>query len=181
MSLHSSKEEGYSVLDVSRYIINYCIDNEQPITNGKLQKLLFYVQASFLVELGLICFREDIIAWRLGAVVKEDYDEYYLNGLNPIIERQEIIQEIYYDNKNGKIIFKKTIFNSDKIFKSSHKAQINKILDAYLEASVYDLIIKNQMEEPLINVNRNEIISKDIIQAYYSQHKEKLYQLQKRD
>jgi len=172
---YTNGKQGYDVLDVSRYIINYCIDKGKPITNGKLQKLLFYVQASFLVELGLPCFDEDIISWKLGAVVKESFDEYILSSLNPITEKQEVIQKICYDNKNGKIIFEKIVFNQDEIFKKSHMEQINKVLDSYINVSVYDLINKNHREEPWTNSKRNEVISTEVIRSYYRKHPEKIY------
>lgn len=175
MRFYTNEKQGYDVLDVSRYIINYCIDKDQPITNGKLQKLLFYVQASFLVELGQPCFNEDIISWKLGAVVKESFDEYILSSLNPIKEKQKVIQKISYDNRNGKIIFEKIIFNQNEIFKKSDMEQINKVLDSYIKVSVYDLINKNHSEEPWINSKRNEVISTEVIRSYYRKHPEKIY------
>lgn len=42
----------YSAIDVSTYIINYSCDINSPVSNLKLQKLLYYVQAALLVETG---------------------------------------------------------------------------------------------------------------------------------
>ena len=40
----------YNALDVSRYIINYSNDKNYGISNLKLQKILYFVQAYFLTS-----------------------------------------------------------------------------------------------------------------------------------
>ena len=59
------------VLDVSRYIINYCNENYYLISNLKLQKILYFVQAFFLEAKNEECFREEIEAWDFGPVIPE--------------------------------------------------------------------------------------------------------------
>ena len=66
----------YNVLDVSRYIINYCNENYYLISNLKLQKILYFVQAFFLEAKNEECFREEIESWDFGPVVPEVYREY---------------------------------------------------------------------------------------------------------
>lgn len=70
----------YNVLDVSRYIINYCNENYYLISNFKLQKILYFVQAFFLEAKNEECFREEIEAWDFGPVVPEVYREYRKYG-----------------------------------------------------------------------------------------------------
>lgn len=74
------------VLDVSRYIINFCKDNEISITNLKLQKLLYFCQASYLIQTEgkSACFEEPIIAWPYGPVVYEVYKEFSYFGSSEI-------------------------------------------------------------------------------------------------
>ncbi len=40
----------YNALDVAKYIITYCKKNQKPISNLKLQKLLYFVQSQFFVS-----------------------------------------------------------------------------------------------------------------------------------
>ena len=70
----------YNVLGVSRYIINYCNENYYLISNLKLQKILYFVQAFFLEAKNEECFREEIEAWDFGPVVPEVYREYRKYG-----------------------------------------------------------------------------------------------------
>lgn len=46
------------------------------ITNLKLQKLLYYAQGFYLAIYGKPLFKENILAWEHGPVVREVYDEY---------------------------------------------------------------------------------------------------------
>ena len=50
----------YNVLDIAEYIINYAIKNGYAISNLKLQKILYFVQAQFLVSLNVPCFSAPI-------------------------------------------------------------------------------------------------------------------------
>ena len=60
------KNKIYNALDIARYIINYSIDNSYPVSNLKLQKLLYYVQANFLVNKNKQCFYQEILNWDYG-------------------------------------------------------------------------------------------------------------------
>lgn len=70
----------YSALDVSKYIIKRCNENGYTISNLKLQKILYFVQAEFLVCIGRVCFPENIQAWDFGPVVSEVYHRYKVYG-----------------------------------------------------------------------------------------------------
>ena len=48
----------YSAIDVARYIIAHCNRNGQTISNLKLQKILYFIQAEFLVVQDKPCFQE---------------------------------------------------------------------------------------------------------------------------
>lgn len=63
----------YDVLDVSYFIINYSNSKNYPISNLKLQKLLYFVQTYFLIIKDESCFTGDIVAWNIGPVVKKSF------------------------------------------------------------------------------------------------------------
>ena len=70
----------YSALLVAKHIIRRCDELRRTISNLKLQKILYFVQAEFLVDTGRPCFREAIEAWSFGPVVPEVYREYKVYG-----------------------------------------------------------------------------------------------------
>lgn len=97
----------YRALSVARYIIERCHSQNRSISNLKLQKILYFVQAEFLVSTNQPCFAEEIEAWDFGPVVPEVYQQYKIFGssnipvfgrlVNPVVIRnddQELINEI---------------------------------------------------------------------------------------
>ena len=103
----------YNVLDITEYIIKYCNEKNRTISNLKLQKLLYFVQAEFLVNKGKPCFSDPIEAWDFGPVVPTVYHKYLVYGS----------ASIPYVEDNNLIIFSK-----------NDKQLMNSVLD---EASNY--------------------------------------------
>ena len=87
----------YKVLDVCRHVINYSNEHDYGISNLKLQKVLYFIQAYFLTKKKdhTPCFDEKIEAWDFGPVVPEAYHEYkqYGSGDIPTIESYIIFDE----------------------------------------------------------------------------------------
>lgn len=67
----------YNVLDICRFIIHYENSDGQQVTNLRLQKLLYFLQATFLINKNVECFHEDLEAWRYGPVIPVAYMEYF--------------------------------------------------------------------------------------------------------
>lgn len=70
----------YSALDVAKYVINYEISQGRSVTNLRLQKLLYFIQAKVLVETGKPCFEEEMEAWDYGPVSPSVYHNYKFFG-----------------------------------------------------------------------------------------------------
>ena len=71
----------YDALDIARYIINYCNDHNIVISNLRLQKLLYFVQAAFLMHNpNSPCFDNNIVAWSYGPVVPDVYYQFKIFG-----------------------------------------------------------------------------------------------------
>lgn len=94
----------YSALLIAKYIIRRCAERGKSISNLKLQKMLYFVQAEFLVDIGTCCFRDTIEAWDFGPVVPVVYRAYRIYGsanipadtssmLRPI--RREDMERVY--------------------------------------------------------------------------------------
>lgn len=73
-----------NAIDIANYIILYAMDNGSPVTNLKLQKLLYFVQGAMLVLTEEPAFNEEIVAWQYGPVVPSVYFMYASYGATPI-------------------------------------------------------------------------------------------------
>lgn len=62
----------YSAITIANYIINKCTEDQQPISNLQLQKILYYVQRDSLRQ-GAPAFNDIIEAWQFGPVVPSVY------------------------------------------------------------------------------------------------------------
>lgn len=74
----------YDALDVAKYVIHYENSQGRSVSNLRLQKLLYFIQAQFLVTNHNPCFADKIMAWDFGPVVPPVYREYRVFGSNTI-------------------------------------------------------------------------------------------------
>ena len=70
-----------SVNDVAKWFL---LQDDDGVSNLKLQKLLYYAQGAFLAVYDKPLFNEEIQAWMHGPVVPEVYQKYKTFGKNPI-------------------------------------------------------------------------------------------------
>lgn len=76
----------YSALEIARYIITSCLYKNKPISNLKLQKVLYFVWVEFYKNTGRMLFRDNICAWQMGPVVPVVYYEYCFYAGSPICQ-----------------------------------------------------------------------------------------------
>lgn len=79
-----SSNKKINALLVAEYFIDKANKEGKPITNKKLQKLLYYAQAWSLVLRDKKLFEEKIEAWVHGPAIRDIYVEYKKFGFNPI-------------------------------------------------------------------------------------------------
>lgn len=65
----------YDVLDIARYVIKYSNDRDYGVSNLKLQKILYFIQAYFLIQTNSPCFKEGIETWDFVPVVPAVYKQ----------------------------------------------------------------------------------------------------------
>lgn len=70
----------YSAYDIADYIIQQYDSQGKTVSNLKLQKILYFIQAEFLVSIKKPCFTEQIEAWSFGPVVPEIFCKYRVYG-----------------------------------------------------------------------------------------------------
>lgn len=163
----------YNVLDIAKYVVNYSHEIGASITNLKLQKLLYYIQAAFLVEKRERCFEERILAWEFGPVSVEAYNEYKHYGREEIPE-QNPREEVEFDGKTFTIKIKQVNINNKlKVF---DKKLVEKVVEAYKKVTdPFELVKKTHSEKPWQDTVRNDEIKCEKIKEYYSHHIEKIY------
>jgi len=157
----------YKVLDVARYVINYCNEAKQEITNLRLQKILYFVQACFLVSKGLNnpCFEEEIEAWSFGPVIPEVYSEFKTYGNSPIPQIRKYLE---VDKRNIlQSVFK---IYSCPFQDEEDKALVNAMIDECNKVSASRLVEITHGQTPWKNVyvpRMNNVIEKRSIYEYF--------------
>lgn len=76
----------YKVNDLANYIVEFSKGINNPVNNLQLQKILYYLQARYLVEKGQPLFEERIEKWQYGPVIPEVYHRFKHLGAKDIIE-----------------------------------------------------------------------------------------------
>lgn len=154
----------YDVLTVARFIINYCNKEDIVISNLKLQKLLYFVQAYFLITFDKKCFRENIEAWDFGPVIPVAYHEFkqYGSGNIPTISKYVVDSSdgYYYED-----------YNEDIISYDDQQA-IQDVINEFREYTATDLVKLTHSQEPWANVYvpwANNIITTKSIKDYFNE------------
>lgn len=157
------------VLDVSRYIINYSNERGYGISNLKLQKVLYLVQASFLVytDAHQPCFPNDFEAWQFGPVIPEVYHEYKCYGSSNI-------PTIKYYYRQGDKDFgdlwkmERVEFNS-QVIPECDRREIEEIVDMCASYSATDLVRITHNQAPWRDAYTmgKRKIEKDAIKGYF--------------
>lgn len=155
----------YNVLDVCRHVINYSNNKDYGISNLKLQKILYFIQAYFLICTNAPCFLERIEAWDLGPVVPEAYREYKQFGSGDI---PTVTHIVVFDEDN---IWDSIIREyKDDIITDTDKVLIEAVVDKFSDYSATDLVSITHRQAPWKRVyqrGRNNEITLDSIKEYF--------------
>jgi uncharacterized phage-associated protein len=152
--------------EVAKYVVTFFDDKGDPITNKKLQKLLYYIEAWNLVYLKSI-FSEDIEAWVYGPVVNEVYQEYKKSGYSPITRE-------YPPGSSSSQELKK--LEKTLNIKGDQKELIETVLEKYGAMSSFQLERLTHSEPPWLEARGDchplercsKAISRKTMKEYYS-------------
>lgn len=116
----------YKAIEIANYIIEYEHSKKRFISNLELQKLLYFVQAGFIIENAAPIFEDDMEAWSVGPIVIDVHNIYKIHGGLDIIRAK------------GKLA--NNIKDAEKFF-------INEVLEEFSDTPIYKMldIIKHQM------------------------------------
>ena len=146
-------EAKYTASDIAKWFLYY--NNLQmeeadadPITNLKLQKLLYYAQGCYLALKGTPLFDDDIEAWEHGPVVPSVYQEYKGDKGNGIPYRGDYDVDIDPEDE----------------------AVLIEVYEIFGKYSAWGLRNMTHSETPWLSTERNQVIGKDVIKEYFQEN-----------
>ena len=96
----------------------------------KLQKILYFVQAEFLISQGRVCFADDIEAWNFGPVVPTVFREFKVFGSCLIMP----VTHYFVEDKNEFFNIRKVEFK-DNLISDEDKAVIDEVVNYFADFS----------------------------------------------
>ncbi len=139
----------FKATEVAEYILSICMQQKKPISNLKLQKILYYVQGYYLALTDTKLFNEDIYAWRYGPVVPEVYNKYRGYAGGNIDSYSPIITD----------------------FEDQDSFIINYVIEKKIDIPVWELVEQTHEEMPWQKVYNlygdKSLIPADYIKAYF--------------
>ena len=82
-----------NVINVAKYIINMCINEDSPISNLQLQKMLYFTYKNMLKS-GIKLFNAEFEARDYGPVCREVYDEFIAYGATKLSTKKETTEPL---------------------------------------------------------------------------------------
>ncbi len=159
-----------SVMDVANYIVDYCIDESMPVSNLKLQKLLYYVQAASLAECDKRMFRDEISAWKYGPVIETVY-----HNFKWYVDRE--ITECSSERIPGAGLADGKDYDPADKLDAGAKELIERVVDSYRDYSALGMVRKTHEEEPwkMAVEGGEDFIDTDEIRGFYKNNRELIY------
>ena len=136
-----------SALNMAKFISSIT-----PMSNLRLQKTMYFLEAYFLSQRGTSLFPEDFIAMDYGPVISNVYDYFKVYGRD-IIPSQPINVNLSEPQKN----------------------EIIQLVNKLAEYDVYDLVYTTHKYEPWKSAPRLGVIPKQAIRKYHTDNGITLY------
>lgn len=154
----------YDAVSIARFVINYSNKQEYGISNLKLQKIMYFIQAYFLITQDKPCFSDDIEAWDFGPVVPAAYHEFkqFGSGNIPYIDS-------YFE---GNLFFVKENKFNDSFISKQDKESIQNVVDKFSTFSATDLVKLTHSQDPWRKAYvpfANNIIDNESIKEYFNE------------
>jgi len=139
---------------VAEQVVDFCNAHGDLITNLRLQKLLYYIQAWFLALHNEPLFSDPIVASASGPIQETVFSEYQYCGIGPIVRPSR-----------GRQVPKKLA------------GHIQDVMEAYGHLSTFDLERVSKSEEPWRSARQNldlgdaarPVIPMEVMKRFYEQ------------
>ncbi|MFP7287978.1 DUF4065 domain-containing protein [Shouchella clausii] len=137
----------YNALTVANYVVHHALTRKNNISHLKLQKILYFIEAHYLVKRGRSLIAEHFEKWKLGPVVPEVYHEYKTFGSRPIT-RVPSIHSIKFNEEKDDFEFSVEKFDPESVdIETEDKDFIKRITDLYIEEDAFDLVERTHQHE----------------------------------
>lgn len=131
--------------ELSKIIINKCIDRGLSINAPKLQKLLVLMQGQCLVKYEKELFKEEIVAWSCGVAIKEVNSEF--KNYNPDVDGKQQAYLILLDYEEDIIDDILDKFGNYDAITISSDPRLHKLVDMFFEKDKSNIIPKNIIKD----------------------------------
>ena len=156
----------YKAIEAACAIVNYANIKDRPVSNLKLQKVLYFVQGYYLQMTGHAFFSDEIEAWPYGPVVPDVYEQFQQFGANFIPYTREY-SEFDYLTWDENVHY----FNMNDLRKQDLdflKAVVDK-LDKYSASDLVTITHKQALWQQAIEFGNRAIITKNSIKQYFDE------------
>ncbi|WP_056961902.1 Panacea domain-containing protein [Fructilactobacillus florum] len=160
-------------LGVSDYVITTAMSKQKPVSNLKLQKIMYFLNVIHLLEYKNPLIDDDNFEkWDYGPVIHEVYSEYSSNGSQEIkkpkrhIKNRELINGEYKDEPYDNDFFE--LNEEDKRF-------INDNIDSFIDENPFFLVEKTH-EEPQWKDKLNYNYDNDLTLKYFENPKNRFWE-----
>lgn len=132
---------------IVKYVIVHETCAKRPISNLRLQKLLYFIQVYFIIKIKECCYDEIIEAWDFGPVIPTIFNTY----------KQYLISDIKVEDKCIWVEMEKRLI-------------INQILNMCSEYSTSQLVEISKKQNPWLEAyynTKDKIITTEMIKEYF--------------
>ena len=162
-------------LEAAKYIIAFSDSKGDLITNKKLQKLLYYIQAWNLAVFDSPLFNEEPQAWRHGPVYPSVYKVFKQCGTQPVSLKEEYERTTLDGEELMKLISEENQLTPEQA------GLIEEVMTKYGTQSAFALEILSHRERPWLDARKGlddfdaseELITHDAMRAYYGSLRKK--------
>lgn len=140
-----------SASKIAKYFLFRAAQDEELLTNLKLQKLLYYAQGFSLAIFDKPLFNESIESWTHGPVVPDIYHAYKEHAANPL----------------------PPILELDFSLDDETKELLNEVYSVYGQFTAFALRNMTHQEPPWIQTPSGSIISLELMKSFFKTRVEK--------
>lgn len=150
---------------VANFVLDFCAENNRPITNLALQKVIYFCHVWSLMQLKRPLVKQGFEAWPLGPVLQHVYREFKDFDRRPIDKRA-----MRLDRRTGNQVVAEYDFDDET------KALLSCVVDFYSQLRAGDLVELShvvggpwdQVWNHSAAINPGMIIKDDLMIGFYS-------------
>ncbi|MEW4368646.1 Panacea domain-containing protein [Paenibacillus kandeliae] len=159
----TSEDKQLTAYDISKFILSI-----EPVSHLKLQKLLYYAYAEYLLGTGKRLFPEPIVAFKYGPVIEDIFYRFNHNKALPIDFKEDETFIFHMSELSLTPTFAKIVTSENGTVVASYLVNV---IEEYLDYDAMELVNMTHREEgPWDRVyvaGKNHQISDDLIKKYH--------------